>query len=423
MTYTNSAPAVRRVPATLACFLAYFTISAVISPLGIVSLPMAGDFGVQVTATSANFSNLTFGILIGCILAIFLTPTLGSRWINIACGGVLILCLLVTHAITTLGQLALLFLLAGTCLGLMVSTAVSVLSALYEDRNRARAMLATDGFYSGSGVISGFVAGQLIAGGSGWPTVYLLAAGVAVAFVALSFATRFPDHRRTPDALPDTAPEWTPGVLLTGAALLVYLIGFIIIYSWIPPYAADRFGVSADAGGALVSRFFLGLFIGQVSAFFLSFAIGLRPLVLGLLVAACVATNGLWLAPDPALLGYAMLALGMVSGGVLKTLITYGTTLTASLSPRVPGFLVLMTAVGSSISPAAGAWFVRTYDMTTALHAITVSYLLTAILVAVAASREPASRPASAPDPAARDAGGAARRRPAAATGAAHRRR
>lgn len=50
---------------TLASFLAYFVMSGMLAPIGIVMQPMAEYFDQPVTAISALFSGLTFGILAG----------------------------------------------------------------------------------------------------------------------------------------------------------------------------------------------------------------------------------------------------------------------------------------------------------------------------------------------------------------------
>ena len=54
---------------TLAAFLAYFLMSGMLAPIGIISAPMAAALEIPVTAATASFSWLTIGILIGAIIA------------------------------------------------------------------------------------------------------------------------------------------------------------------------------------------------------------------------------------------------------------------------------------------------------------------------------------------------------------------
>ena len=59
---------------TLACFLAYFVMSSMLAPIGIISTPLAGHYGLTVSAMTEQFSALPLGILVGAIAALFL-PT------------------------------------------------------------------------------------------------------------------------------------------------------------------------------------------------------------------------------------------------------------------------------------------------------------------------------------------------------------
>ena len=56
---------------TLASFLAYFVMSGMLAPIGIVSAPLAAHFGLPVTTVTAGFGWLTVGILVGAVIAWF----------------------------------------------------------------------------------------------------------------------------------------------------------------------------------------------------------------------------------------------------------------------------------------------------------------------------------------------------------------
>ena len=55
---------------TLISFLAYFIMSGMLSPIGIIIGPMAEHFEQPITVISSLFSWLTFGILLGSVLAL-----------------------------------------------------------------------------------------------------------------------------------------------------------------------------------------------------------------------------------------------------------------------------------------------------------------------------------------------------------------
>ena len=55
---------------TLACFLAYFVMSGMLAPIGIISGPMSELFDRPITDVTAQFSWLTIGNLCGAALAL-----------------------------------------------------------------------------------------------------------------------------------------------------------------------------------------------------------------------------------------------------------------------------------------------------------------------------------------------------------------
>ncbi len=76
---------------TFGSFLAYFIMSAIISPLGVISGPVAEHFQISLTAANASFSYLTSGVFIGTLIAVFIFDYVKLRQIVI--GGAATICL------------------------------------------------------------------------------------------------------------------------------------------------------------------------------------------------------------------------------------------------------------------------------------------------------------------------------------------
>jgi len=368
---------------TVTSFLAYFLMSAIITPLGIVNQAMATHFGVDVTVTTAFFSYLTTGILIGASASMFVYAVLSMRQLNVVAGTALALTLVAIWLADRLWWLPIFFSIAGVCCGLLLAAAVIVLTRSYSEAWRPRALLVTDSFYSGAGVAAGFLSGYLINEGMHWGTAYGMSIVVALAFVAIAATSRYPaaDSESRESVAENAAGRWPAGVFVVAAALLIYIVSFIFVYSWVPAYAAANFAATPADGGTLVSRFFLGLFIGQLASFAVSFRVSSRRLVAVLSCSATFATTTLWNSPSLFGLGVGMFLLGMLSGGVLKTLLAYGTMLVEFPSTKMVSFLVVSTAVGSSLGPALSALVVRIWGVDGALKAVTIGYATTSLLV------------------------------------------
>lgn len=372
-----------RIRVTLTSFLAYFIMSSVITPLGIVTQPMSDYFGVEVTSATAMFSYLTTGILLGTFLSMFIYSVLSVRTVHVSASVVLMACLGGVWLIDSLSGLSVLFVFIGTGCGLLLSAALIVLAQSYSERRRAPVMLVTDLFYSGAGVISGVVSGTLIERGFYWGSVYALAIVAAGLLIVIAAVSRYPSGGSQDVGVSDAtgSARWPAGVYVIAIALLIYIMSFVFIYSWIPNYAAEAMRSSAEQGGALVSRFFLGLFVGQLAMFALVFKLNLRFLIGATASLAVVASCGLWYASSyDALMGW-MFALGLLSGGLLKTLMSYTTALVSRPSARLVSFVVFSTAAGTSLAPAVSALIVDEWGIRAVLIAVSLGYATMASLV------------------------------------------
>lgn len=370
---------------TLTSFLAYFLMSSVISQLGIVSGSMADYFGISVGEATALFSYLTTGLLFGSLVAMISFKPLGLR------NNILLACVLLLAALTTLWRVPQLLLVPaafsviGLSCGLLMSAATVVITWCYSDKHRAQMLLVTDSFYSSAGVVTGLFAGHMIGGGAYWGSSYILALGVSALIFGLAFMSKYPS-----DTLPEDGEavavtgRWPTSMFLIGLAIFVYIASFILIYAWIPNYAAKAFAATPEQGGVLVGRLFSGMFFGQIITFFLVFILKFRWLITVLAVAALAATCGLWMSASLSQLMLIMLCLGLLTGGILKLLLTLGTLTTPNPSARMISFLFFCTAIGSSFAPAAGAKIVSLYDEKTALMTVSGGYAVTVIILIIA---------------------------------------
>ena len=61
---------INKIRLALISFLAYFILSGMLSPIGIILGPMADHFEQPITVISTQFGWLTTGILVGSVLAL-----------------------------------------------------------------------------------------------------------------------------------------------------------------------------------------------------------------------------------------------------------------------------------------------------------------------------------------------------------------
>ena len=178
--------------------------------------------------------------------------------------------------------------------------------------------------------------------------------------------------------------RWPVSVHVIGLSMLVYLVGFVTIYSWVPNYAQHALGLSVEASSEVVSRMFLSMFIGQLIMFFLVLKFRFRPLIVVYAIMATLLTVSLWSVASSQHLQIAMLGLGLATGGLFKTVLSYGTTAVSDPSPKMVSYLIFYAGLGTAIAPFVGSLVVEQFEMVAALQFATLCYGLTLGLILVA---------------------------------------
>jgi TsgA-like MFS transporter len=371
---------------TLGSFLAYFVMSAIISPLGIISGPVAQHFDISLTAANASFSYLTSGVFVGTLIAVFIFDFIRLRQIVI--GGAAIICLSIfaIYALDSFAAYSVCLGLIGASCGVELSAAAVVIAKIYDEKLRASMLLLTDSFYSMAGVISTSLAGMLLARQFHWSSAYLLAFVVSLGIAAIALLSRYPITGKlvSEPAEEKGSTQWPASVHVVGFSMLIYLVGFVTIYSWVPNYAQHSLGLSVEASSEVVSRLFLGMFIGQLIMFFLVLKFPVRTLIVILAIMATILTVSLWSVGTVLHLQLAMLGLGLATGGLFKTVLSYGTTAVSKPSPKMVSYLIFHAGLGTAVAPLVSSYVVDHFEMLAALQFATVCYLLTLLLIVTA---------------------------------------
>ena len=365
-------------------FLAYFVMSAVISPLGIVTDPIARHYDLSITTATAGFSYLTAGILAGTLVSLVIFDLARIKNIILCCSGLTCVSLAGIYIVDLYLFFPLWLFVAGLSCGVNMTAAIVVITNIYSSGLRASMMLLTDSFYSMAGVISTFLAGKFILNQLHWSSAYLLAFSVSLLVALVAWFSSYPatSSRGSNPVSAGAGNYWPVEIYLIGAAILIYLAGFVTIYSWIPNYTQVQFNLDPDMAGKLVSRLFLGMFLGQLVMFFLVLKFPPTRVIFISGLLSTLLTVTLWSADSVSHLTAGMFILGLVTGGMLKLIIAFGTMLVAAPTPRMISYLIFNSALGTAIAPAASSFIVEKYDMVAALRFTSLCYcVMLALLV------------------------------------------
>lgn len=363
--------------AALACFLAYAVMSGMLAPLGIISEPLAVFLEVDVPTATAGFSWLTGGIFVGAVAALWLLAAVPLRALLVLVY-LAIAALLASLALAdSASGIGLRLALVGALCGLGLPGAAHVIAATFSAERRTALLVLTDGAFSVAGILAGAAASYALAGSGPWYQVYLwvaAAAGVA----ALLFA--FCPLPVAQAAAATARPRWPARAWWLIAALAGYTLGQSSLLLWLPQFA-QSLGSAPEAGGALIGRYWSGMFAAQLVVAAAVLRLGERRLLaaaaLGTaLGAAAVALAGsynalLWLVP---LWGFTNFAL-------LKVVIGFAVSATRIESPTLISALLLGATGGTACGPAVSSWLVGQGGISAALVFAVLSLSFTAVVL------------------------------------------
>jgi TsgA-like MFS transporter len=335
---------------TLVSFLAYFVMSGMLAPMGIISGAMSEHFGQPVTEITARFGWLTFGILIGAVIALFIFDRIRLRHLMMMVYSVILTCIISLYFLSNIELIGIALGLVGVCCGIGLAAAALVISRTYETEQRASMLIITDGSFSVAGIVCSWIAIFLIAEEYHWSGVYQIVALITAFIVFLSSLSTFP--ATDANAHESSDPEiWPVPVWLCIATLFLYTLGQWAFLLWLPTYAETELGTTREQAGQLVSQFWTGMFAAQIFVAWWVLKIGVRRLVLIAGVSTSLFSIPLWVYGDVDLLIILATLWGFANLGLLKVVLSFATQMLRKPTARLISSLLLGATIGTAISP------------------------------------------------------------------------
>jgi len=388
---------------TLASFLAYFVMSGMLAPIGIILQPMAEHFGLPVAQVGAKFGWLTFGILAGSSGALLAFDWLSVRRVMLIAYAAVALCLLLLGLTQHLAAVRAALAVVGVCCGVGLAAAASTIASVYAQERRASMLVITDACFSVAGILCSWIAVALVARGVHWSGTYQFVAGVALLVVALALASSFSDDDSRPSnregALLPALARYPLPVWLCIAALFLYTLGQYSMLWWLPNHLETALSVPRARAGEVVGQFWSGMLVAQVFVAWWVLRIGVRRLALIGAASTFACSLPLWLYTD--IDGLLVLAFlwGLANLGLLKIIISFGTTMVEQPTPRLVSALLLGGTLGTSVSPpvtsgiAALASPLRVLQFSSGCYLAVALLLLAAARLSAPGAALPAARP------------------------------
>lgn len=382
-------PSNSQVAITGAAFLAYFAMSGMLAPIGLIAPVLAEQLQLPLTEVTASFSWLTVGILVGSGLALLVLTAFPLRWLMLA---VYALAAAAIGSLWLADSPALIWPaigIVGVCFGVGLAGAALSISRLYRAESRASMLVVTDACFSVAGTIIAWCAVQLIAGGAHWSATYQIVAGVCLTVAIIAALVRFP-HRAVDDDAPDGMPSlslledvrgWPIALWLCIISLFLYTLGQYAMLWWLPSFLTEYYGVVPELAGSLVGRFWTGMLIAQLFVAWWVYRIGVANLVLIGSLTTALASLPLWHTGNMTVLPWLALLWGFANLGLLKMVLSFGTQTVRDPSPAVVSALLFGATSGTALSPWLTSNLVELWGMLSVLQFSSFCYFSLVILL------------------------------------------
>jgi TsgA-like MFS transporter len=365
---------------TLVSFLAYFVMSGMLTPMGIISGAMAEHFGQPVTAITARFSWLTVGVLVGAVIALFIFDLFRLKKLLIALYGIILACLVSLMFLDNLLYVGAAMGLVGVCCAVGLAGAALVISRTYDTEQRASMLVITDGSFSVAGLLCSWIAIFLVGQEFHWSGVYQFVALITAAIVFLALGSTFPaTEAEQREATPKE--KWPLAVWLCIVGLFLYTLGQWSFLLWLPTYAENALGAPRDQAGQLAGQFWTGMFVAQLFVAWWVLKVGVGRLVMIAGVTTTVFSIPLWVLKDVNVLIVASIFWGFANLGLLKVVLSFATQMLDRPTARLVSTLLLGATLGTATSPWVTSQIVAATNTHFVLQFGTGCYVVLTILL------------------------------------------
>ncbi len=361
-----------------------------VSPIGIISGPMAEYFNKPITDITANFSWLTGGIFAGSLLALVIYEWIRLKYVLL---GLYVLILVSLVSLPFQSDLTIIWPalgLVGACCGAGLAGAAITISRSYAGERQASMLIITDSCFSVAGIVSSWLAVQLIAHNVQWYGTYLFAAFITCIIIVFTSLSTFPDTQQkdTQDVV-ESKEVWPVGAWICVFALFIYTLSQYSLLLWLPNYAEVQLGAPREQAGLMIIRFWTGMFIAQLFVSWWVLKIGVRRTVLIGAVASALATVPFWNVNQiDGLIIFSFIG-GVVNLGLLKVILSLAVQMMKVPPSRLVSTLLLGATTGTSVAPWASSWVVEATSTYTVLIAVSAGYFIVATLLMFAMRLSP----------------------------------
>ena len=352
--------------------------------IGLLTGPISGQFDIELTSVTKQFSWLTGSYFVGSIMTFFILDYMSARIMLLIYAVVIILTAICTVSNTSYTVLPIILGVIGFLSGMAICIAGTLISKIWKHKHQQVALLSQDAAFNIGGVIFPFTAAYILAANMHWGLNYILAASSLIVVLYLIVISSFEfESKQQHEGGNNIKTELNLSVVLAGIFLFLVVVGKYIIIIWLPNYAETYMDATTFQSGELIARLFGVALIGSIVGTILIAKVNLTLFVATAVLIGLLSSMQLTKMTD--LKGLMLMAsiFGLSLSVLWNGFVAYGVALLHRPSHKHVSYIIFCGGAGATITPLASGIFVESFGVIAAFNVVAALYGIVFLTIVV----------------------------------------
>ena len=352
--------------------------------IGLLIGPISGQFDIELTSVTKQFSWLTGSYFVGSIMTFFILDYMSARIMLLIYAVVIILTTICTVSNTSYTVLPIILGVIGFLSGMAICIAGTLISKIWKLKHQQVALLSQDAAFNIGGVIFPFTAAYILAANMHWGFNYILAASSLIVVLYLIVISSFEfESKQQHEEGNNIKTELNLSVALAGMFLFLVVVGKYIIIIWLPNYAETYLDATTFQSGELIARLFGVALIGSIVGTLLIAKVNLTLFVATAVLIGLLSSMQLTKMTDLKGLMLMVSIFGLSLAVLWNGFVAYGVALLHRPSHKHVSYIIFCGGAGATITPLASGIFVESFGVIAALNVVAALYGIVFLTIVV----------------------------------------
>ena len=352
--------------------------------IGLLIGPISGQFDIELTSVTKQFSWLTGSYFVGSIMTFFILDYMSARTMLLIYAVVIILTAMCTVSNTSYTVLPIILGVIGFLSGMAICIAGTLISKIWKHKHQQVALLSQDAAFNIGGVIFPFTAAYILAANMHWGFNYILAASSLIVVLYLIVISSFGfESKQQHEEENNIKTELNLSVALAGMFLFLVVVGKYIIIIWLPNYAETYLDATTFQSGELIARLFGVALIGSIVGTLLIAKVNLTLFVATAVLIGLLSSMQLTKMTDLKGLMLMVSIFGLSLAVLWNGFVAYGVALLHRPSHKHVSYIIFCGGAGATITPLVSGIFVESFGVIAALNVVAALYGIVFLTIVV----------------------------------------